>query len=512
MRRLGRLLVLTVMTLFTGLVIAIAALILMRPEPETPAPAPESSEARLIDWRLDEAVMIAVGADIQATIEQHPPGSVFIIGEGVHRVQRISPRDGDVFIGAPGAILNGSRLLTGFEAQGDYWLLRGQTDDRWTTGECLPDFPRCNHAYDLFLDDQPLLQVASVDDLEPNTWFFDYDSDTIYLAADPSNRVVELSSQSTAFDSDADDVLIYGLIVEKYAGPGQRGAIRALNGDNWRIERNIIRLNSGGGVTVGNGTQVVDNQVVRNGQIGVSGIGENILVESNEIAHNNFAGYDAGWEAGGTKFVTSRNVILRDNYVHHNRGPGLWADGSNVDVIFEHNLVVGNAGSGIFHEISYDAVIRHNVVMYNAATPRRMFEGAQIIVSSSSNTEVHDNTVVVSANGGNAIVIVQQERSAGLLGEHFSTGNEIHNNTIVVLHQNGETGVAVDQDNEAFWQQADNRFRANTYYVLDDSFRNWGWRDSARNWQEWQRLGLDEGGSVSTDIPLYLTLVPAWRR
>lgn len=517
MKNSRRLIVLAGMVLLAGIVIALVAILLLQdrdtvpprvPLDYTPSPADE----RLQNLLLDQAIVIPVGEDIQATIEQHPPGSVFIIGSGVHRMQRVTPRDGDIFIGEPGAILNGSRLLENFETEGDYWLLRDQPEEAWSSGECLDEAPRCSFANDLFIDDQPLPQAASLDDLQPGTWFFDYDNATIYLAADPANRVVELSTTAIAFESEASDVLIYGLTVEKYAGPGQVAPVRAFEGRNWRIERSIVRLNSAGGITVGEGTQVINSQIIRNGQIGVSGIGDNMLIEGNEIAYNNFAGYSPGWEAGGTKFVGSRDLVVRGNYVHHNRGPGLWTDGSNVDVLYEDNLVVQNAGAGIFHEISYDAVIRYNVAMYNAPTPRQMFEGGQIFVSSSGNTTVHDNIVVVGSSGGNAVAIVQQGRGDGELGPHVADGNEVHNNVMVMLHEESLTGLSAGLEDGDEWNVSGNQFRDNTYYILDDSHSNWGWPHASRTWAEWQELGQDADSTLLTDIPLRLTLVPAWRR
>ena len=50
-----------------------------------------------------------------------------------------------------------------------------------------------------------------------------------------------------------------------------------------------------------------------------------------EIAFNNYAGYDAFWEGGGTKFWRNKRLIVRDSCVHDNNGPGLWSDIDNID-------------------------------------------------------------------------------------------------------------------------------------------------------------------------------------
>ena len=53
----------------------------------------------------------------------------------------------------------------------------------------------------------------------------------------------------------------------------------------------------------------------------MEGIGNNILVQGNEIAHNGFwAGVDPYWGAGGFKFTQTDGLVVRDNYSHNNNG------------------------------------------------------------------------------------------------------------------------------------------------------------------------------------------------
>ena len=87
-----------------------------------------------------------------------------------------------------------------------------------------------------------------------------------------------------------------------------------------------------------------------------------------EIAFNNYAGYKADWEAGGTKFWATTGLVVRNSCVHHNAGPGLWTDYDNIDTLYEGNIVFSNANDGIKHEISYDAIIRDNIVAGNGGT------------------------------------------------------------------------------------------------------------------------------------------------
>src|SRR5712692_6555726 len=52
--------------------------------------------------------------DIQTAVNANPSGTTFVIAAGLYRMQSVTPKDGDVFLGQPGAILNGSRQLTSF--------------------------------------------------------------------------------------------------------------------------------------------------------------------------------------------------------------------------------------------------------------------------------------------------------------------------------------------------------------------------------------------------------------
>src|SRR5690606_3674612 len=120
-------------------------------------------------------------------------------------------------------------------------------------------------------------------------------------------------------------------------------------------------------------------------QLGIGGIGDDVLVEDNEIAFNNYeAEYSWGWEAGGTKFVRTNRLIVRNNHVHSNHGPGLWTDIENDRVLIEGNLVEDNVGPGIFHEISYRAVIRDNEVYRNGVGLPNSYSGAAGILISAS--------------------------------------------------------------------------------------------------------------------------------
>ncbi len=470
--------------------------------------------ALVVGWLLlrPSSVVIDAGSDIQAIVDAHPAQTTYLLRAGVHREQSITPKDGDTFVGEDGAILNGARLLTDFTRDGDLWITTGVNLTPWYAGECVQDFPGCSSAEDLFIDEAPLLRVTTREEVVRGAWFIDYETGTVYLADDPAEHVVEISITYFAFSGTASGVTIRNLTIEKYAGPGQVSALNGTESTNWTVEHNLVQLNHGVGIGVGDGMRVLRNRVVRNGQLGVSGIGDNILVEGNEIAFNNYANFNSGWEAGGAKFVQTTNLVVRGNFVYGNNGPGLWTDIDNYQTTYEDNIVVSNASMGIFHEISYNATIRGNVVRFNAATPVDWLYGAQILLSSSGNVEVANNEVTVSAFGGNGIAIIQQDRGEGPRGNHLATNNYIHNNRVYHLGPVGTNGAAVDWSQGDFWADTHNRFDYNRYYVSDLLHAYWGWDDAARTWAEWQATGQEANGVVSANIPTSALQIPTFRR
>jgi len=57
------------------------------------------------------SVTLSPGANIQAAVTAAPAGTTFVLLAGVYRMQRVQPKDGDVFTGQGSVILNGSEIL-----------------------------------------------------------------------------------------------------------------------------------------------------------------------------------------------------------------------------------------------------------------------------------------------------------------------------------------------------------------------------------------------------------------
>jgi hypothetical protein len=244
----------------------------------------------------------SVDSDLADKTEQNPAGTTFWLEPGNHTLGTgefgsVTPKDGNVYLGAPGAVLDGQK----------------------------------HNKY--------------------------------------------------AFVAQAADVTIRGLTVRNFVAPADEGVVNHDSGDGWVIEDNTIEDNGGAGMMAGARQQVRGNCLRNNGQYGINAykngpIGD-LVLEGNEIVGNNTDDWESKIEGcgctGGVKFWAVDGADIRGNWVHDNRGTGLWADTNNNDFLIEKNLIEDNDGPAIFYEISYNATIRDNTIRRNNIVEGRQF-------------------------------------------------------------------------------------------------------------------------------------------
>ncbi len=440
-------------------------------------------------------VVLGPGDAVQKTVASLPAGTTFIFQPGVYRLQSIQPLDNDTFIGEPGAVLNGSTLVTGFAQNGKLWSAPFAVPPGQLNGDCDAAHPMCRYDEDLYFDDKPLLHVGSLDAVIAGSYFIDYTNGVAYLADNPTGHVVEIATARSAFSGSASGVTITGFVVEKYAVPAQFGAIGdQYPGPGWILFRNEVRLNHGAGISLAQGGVAIKNRVHDNGQKGIGGAADGIVVQANEVANNNYAGFEPGWEAAGMKFALATGLVVRNNYVHGNKGAGIWCDIDCKGALIEGNTVVGNTnGSGIQYEISAGATIRNNTVRNNYAPNGGWWMwGAQILLQNSADSDVYGNTVDVAGPEGNAIGIINQNRGAG----HDAVGNYLHHNTVIIRGQtNGNTGIVSD-----YLGAGRNRFDYNTFHVADAGGYHWAW-GQGMTWAQFQAAGQEQHGALDGAVP-----------
>jgi hypothetical protein len=312
-----------------------------------------------------------------------------------------------------------------------------------------------------------------------------------------------LGNTPYAVRSKADDIVLRHLEITNYAPKIQHAPIIARTheeqdgGVGWIVEDCEIHHNATAGLFLSDRAVARNNRIHHNGQIGlkVYWAPNGALVEGNEIADNNYLDLMDGWEDGGTKFAWTTSLVVRDNYVHDNHGPGLWTDIDNVDSLVEDNLVTGNHRNAIYHEISYAAVIRDNVVIGNGFGQDGWLWGGGIVVAGSQDVEITGNHLAGNANG---ISLIEQDRGEGRYGEYVLRNITVENNRVEM--GSGQTGAVIDNGDDEVFSPGNIIFRTNTYVVADVGGEFWEWREAV-SFAAWQAAGQDEAGRVVTAQP-----------
>lgn len=443
-----------------------------------------------------KAVTLSAGDNIQAAVNAAPAGTTFLLQSGVYRMQTIAPKDGDVFSGqGPSVILDGAQVLSFQKASsGNLWVASGQTTGGPLGYPCNTNTPLCDYPQDLFIDGVLQIPAASNASLASGSWWLDRAHGLIYLPANPAGHTVELATNYVAFSGTATGVRISHIIVEKYAANAQHGAIgNTREGSAWVVDHVEVRWNHGAGVELGPGSTLSNSFIHHNGQLGVSMGGENCTVKGNEIAWNNYAGYVPSWEAGGSKFWETTNLVVQSNFVHDNAGPGLWSDSNNVNTLYANNTVTNNLNEGIKHEISYSATIRDNIVKGNGNTDTVWLWNAQIELQNSSSSEIYGNTVEVPTGGGNGIAVINQNRGTGEQGPWVGANDSVHDNTVTYLGGNGGSGLVDDTGGNS---AVNNSFNSNHYIlkVGSSSSSHWNWL-KGYDWKGFRGAGQESSGS-----------------
>jgi hypothetical protein len=180
-----------------------------------------------------------------------------------------------------------------------------------------------------------------------------------------------------AFTGGATDVTIKYLTIQNFGSAGENnneGVVNHDAGHNWHISYITVQNVAGAGVFLGSGDTVSYSCLHNNGQYGFSAYSaagvSNLVLDHNEIAGNNTDNWEARQPgcgcSGGGKFWATVGATVSNNWVHDNRGVGLWADTNNSGFLFQGNYIQGNDSEGLMYETSYNAQILDNTFVKNA--------------------------------------------------------------------------------------------------------------------------------------------------
>jgi hypothetical protein len=454
--------------------------------------------------RTCAGVALRPGDDLQRIIDANPPGTTYCFSPGTYRIEQpLRPKDGDALIGHRGAVVSGSKVLTGWYKSGRGWTTTGFLPAvPGDHGECVDEVPTCAYAEDVFVDKRRLTRVSSPAEVTAGTAHADYASNTVTIGDDPGRHLVEQAMAPSLVRTTADNVTVANLVLEQAANEAQVAAVESRQvtphavGSGWRIVGNEVRLNHGVGLGVADGAMVSGNFVHHQGQLGIGAWGAGSVVAGNEISFNGAAGYSPDWEAGGSKSWQTERQTITHNDVHDNHGPGLWSDGGAIHTEYSANRITANLGAGIQHEISYDATIRDNEISGNGRRNKGWAWDAGIQIQSSGGTGLIEITGNVVRDNANGIMLIDSGDRAGETpaphGRHIVRNVWVHRNQ-VTMSAGQRTGAVRDTADTSIFG-GHNRFEANSYYLPSHADPQFAWNDADLDWGQWRDLGHDADG------------------
>ena len=252
-----------------------------------------------------------------------------------------------------------------------------------------------------------------------------------------------------AFTGLASNVTVKNLTIQNFGRRGSNNDEGVVNHDSaagWAVEHNTIRDNSGAGLMIGSRNVVRGNCLTHNGQYGFNSYNPHnvsgVVLDGNEISDNNTDNWEilrpgCGCTGGGKFWRTSKGVV-RNNWVHDNKGVGLWVDTNSVGFLFENNYLSDNSAQGIIYEASYNALIRANTFVHNGweAGPRIQGfpTGALYVSESGSDSRVpgpYNQTFEITGNvfTDNWSGVILWENADRFAGSPANTST--HANTLV---------------------------------------------------------------------------------
>ncbi len=304
----------------------------------------------------------------------------------------------------------------------------------------------------VFVDGRFLQSAGYEGEVDENSFYIDYESQTVYIGQDPKDKLVEITAFNSAMirtikecngkKSDGKGPSIQGIKFTQYA-------YRALEIEGYEPE-GIADEKTFGKDVVGTlienceisfcsrvaGYLRGDNIVIRNCRIsdtsteGIYILSSNdALLERNVFTRNNIENIDGYFPAAVKIFNQTHRVICRDNHiVDLPNSNGIWYDVGNIDGVFINNLVE-NVGyvdgksptkwlwpsqNGFFFEISKGVTCAGNVFI-------NCDHG--LLILNSSDAHIYQNTFI------NSIACIgRDQRSAQ--GDHFgwhpATGPDVH--------------------------------------------------------------------------------------
>ncbi|TXK17736.1 right-handed parallel beta-helix repeat-containing protein [Homoserinibacter sp. GY 40078] len=341
-----------------------------------------------------------------------------VLRAGVYREEVFIGRSKTVTIRAyPGEEVwfDGTDPLGGWSADGEVWSAawdkefsssptyqggEDSTEENWQFVD--PEHPFAAYPEQVWFDGVALEQVAP-DAVKPGTFALAADGSHILIGEDPDGHEVLASTRQRAFQVRSDDSVLRGFGVRRYAPSVALLGSVVLEGNRDVVDGLVIEDSSTSGLFVtGTGSTVRDTTLRRGGLIGATAnFADDLTLQGLLFEQNNAELFNQAPVSGGFKISRSRHLTILDSVFLQNQGPGIWLDQSVFDTTIARTDVLGNAGHGVFAEISDQVRLVDLLIAGNGRIGLK--------INDTSNVAVWRSTII---GNGLGVSILQDTRRA----------------------------------------------------------------------------------------------------
>lgn len=411
---------------------------------------------------------------ISAAVNAATGGQTIVVRAGVYRESVLLTRGGITLLAETGAVIDGANPMnSGWTNEGAYWshpyTALQQTAQAGGWAYCKANTGnRCLNRDQVFLDGAAQTQDTSLSGLASGHFYAGYGK--LYLRNAPAGHDVEVGARTTWLSApygwNVGSITVKGFTMRHAVNEPQTGALNDGGGAGWVFDGNDLGYAHGVAVKTDGSNAIAKNNLVHDaGQLGMSGAGFNMLVQNNKIYRNNAAGFDPGWEAGGTKWTMTQKITVSGNEAYNNDGPGLWTDVYVSGAVFNNNRLHDNTRQGIHIELSRNVKVYGNTAWNNGSTLKGWSLGSGILIENSNMVEVNNNLV---AWNGDGIGVIQGNRGS----DTPTTQIFLHDNT-VAASQGVIFGVESCADNSVFLAGSNVKGWNNHLYATGTTKYSW---------------------------------------
>ena len=250
---------------------------------------------------------VTVPAGDNSSFNFSTPNKTYWFASGTHTLGKstggqINPADGDTYVGAPGAVIDGQNV--------NQYAFAGNYQD--------------------LADENVTIEYLTIQNFHPNQ----------------GGGAVNGNGNNGWTEK-------YNLMKDN-----SPGAAMMLGGDNV-VSDNCLTANGEYGF---NGYSYVDQTYGST----FTGGATNITFSNNDVSGNNTQKTNSGIEGGGKFWQNGNVVVTGNYVHDNIDSPGLWMDTDNAGFLVQGNYFSDNDGEGLMYEISYNAAIVDNTFVGNA--------------------------------------------------------------------------------------------------------------------------------------------------